>query len=238
MATKHSSAARPTPGMAGRGQRRTEGPDVHPPASSEKLLPNIRLAYVAAETGARFVRDRLSGEPLDWLLSSDRLFGGERVLDACQRPEGFRRAVVLHGLGLPFQLEPELIAGIPAEDFVTVTGRPCTISAIASKVQFEEFPVPGLYCCSISASADTGHIQIFCAMIASGPDVVRRRLRQRFGARLEEEAVVRLGFDWSEPIACAMVSDAMAHVLSIAASDPASAFAEGLDFHVEQRFAT
>lgn len=73
-------------------------------------------------------------------------------------------------------------------------------------------------------------------MIARGPDEVRDRLRQRFGPLLEDQAIIRLGFDWSEPLACAMVSEAMAHVLMLAAEEPTSALAEGLDFQVEQRF--
>lgn len=73
-------------------------------------------------------------------------------------------------------------------------------------------------------------------MIASGQGEVRSRLRQRYGPLLEDEAIVRTGFDWSEPLACAMVSDAMAHVLEIASEEPESPMAAGLDFQVEQRF--
>ena len=73
-------------------------------------------------------------------------------------------------------------------------------------------------------------------MMAQSPQEVRARLRQRYGSLIEDEAQVRLGFDWSEPLACAMVSEAMAHVLTIAAAEPASSLARGLDFQVEQRF--
>src|SRR3546814_19379742 len=75
-------------------------------------------------------------------------------------------------------------------------------------------------------------------MIARSASEVRFRIRQRFGPLLEDQAIVRLGFDWSEPLACAMVSQAMAHLLMLAAEDPTSSLAEGLDFHIEQRFAS
>src|SRR3546814_14525940 len=75
-------------------------------------------------------------------------------------------------------------------------------------------------------------------MRARSVSEVRFRIRQRFGPWLEDQAIVRLGFDWSEPLACAMVSQAMAHLLMLAAEDPTSSLAEGLDFHIEQRFAS
>jgi hypothetical protein len=98
--------------------------------------------------------------------------------------------------------------------------------------------LPSLYTCSISAELDSEHVQIFCAMLAHSPAEVRFRIRQRYGPLLEDEARVTLGFDWSEPLACAMVSEAMAHVLELAADDPSSPIASGLDFHVEQRFSS
>src|SRR3546814_12180092 len=63
-------------------------------------------------------------------------------------------------------------------------------------------------------------IHVFGAMIARSASEVRFRIRQRFGPLLEDQAIVRLGFDWSEPLACAMVSQAMAHLLMLAAEDP------------------
>ena len=74
-------------------------------------------------------------------------------------------------------------------------------------------------------------------MIAYSATEVRHRLRQRLGAPLEDDARIRLGFDWSEPFACEMVSEAMARILMLAAETPTSALAQGLDFQVEQRFA-
>src|SRR3546814_15654789 len=64
---------------------------------------------------------------------------------------------------------------------------------------------PALYSRIISAELDRGHIHVFGAMIARSASEVRFRIRQRFGPLLEDQAIVRLGFDWSEPLACAMV---------------------------------
>ena len=65
---------------------------------------------------------------------------------------------------------------------------------------------------------------------------VRSLLKNRFGPFLEDHAKVKLGFDPSEPIACALVSDASAHILSLVDSDPTGELASGFDFVVEQRF--
>ena len=85
--------------------------------------------------------------------------------------------------------------------------------------------------------SENGHIQVFSAMIARSTREVRRRLKIRFGPFLEDHAKVKLGFDPSEPIACALVSDATAQILSLVDSDPTGELAAGFDFVVEQRFA-
>src|SRR3546814_1334828 len=49
------------------------------------LLAAKRLAYVAAETGARFIRDRIQIEPIDWLHRPCQLFDGESAINACRQ---------------------------------------------------------------------------------------------------------------------------------------------------------
>lgn len=61
----------------------------------------IRIACVAAETGARFQRDGLAQDPMDWMLTSSSLFGGRPPIDACRRKDACSLAVLVHGLGLP-----------------------------------------------------------------------------------------------------------------------------------------
>ena len=201
-------------------------------------LATLRLLHVAAETGARFVRDRIDLEPLDWLLAGRHLFDGRNAVDACSGVEGFRRAIVLHGLSLGLDASPQAVSRIPAHAFLSEMAAHLTPGLPPRHGEPEDWKSEplALYTSTISAELHDGHVQIFGAMIARTPLDVRRRLRQRYGPLLEDQAVVRLGFDWSEPLACAMVSEAMAHVLKLAAEHPASALANGLDFHVEQRF--
>lgn len=198
-----------------------------------------RLAYVAATTGARLVRDRASMEPMDWLLARLELFDGKCALEVCWQEQAFNRAVVLHGLARSYDAPPARLSGIPASAFLSPAAGEHLLMQVQPAFSGSscEIGAAELYTCSISAEIESGHVQIFCAMIANSPAEVRRRLRQRFGLALEDEAIVRLGFDRSEPLACAMVSEAMAHVLDLAAAEPRSCFAEGLDFQVEQRFA-
>lgn len=206
--------------------------------ASDSRLGEARLLYVAAETGARFVRERIHVDPLDWLFAELEIFDGRTAVATCHNAEEFRRAAVLHGLSLGLDVAPDVVEGIPAQDFLTSSARARLFSGpqAADKIQVWPGGWLSLFTCTISYELPNEHVQIFSAMIAHDEDEVRNRLRQRYGALLEEEAQVRIGFDWSEPLACAMVSDAMAHVLTIAAADPTSSFARGLDFQVEQRF--
>lgn len=206
-----------------------------------RTIAAARLGYVAAELGARFVRERKDFEPITWLMSPSPLFGGRIPLHACQGSEGFRRAVILHGLGLALDAKPAHIEGVPVRHFLSRVAQ-SYLRLVPPSVP--DAPdrwgdgLPSLYTCSISAELDSEHAQIFCAMLAHSAAEVRFRLRQRYGPLLEDEARVRLGFDWSEPLASAMVSEAMAHLLELAADDPSSPIASGLDFHVEQRFSS
>jgi hypothetical protein len=205
-----------------------------------RTIELARLSYVASEIGARSVREQADIEPLQWLMEPRRVFEGRTALQACRSEEGFRRAVVLHGMNLGLDVEPAQIAGIPATAFLSqavaaqLSGAPpidCSEPERWKDVPFE------LYTCSISADFGPGQVQIFCAMVAHDSREVRNRLRRRYGPLLEDEAHIRLGFDWSEPIACALVSEAMGHLLLLIAQDPNSQLAKGLDFQVEQRFA-
>lgn len=200
----------------------------------------LRLAYVAAETGARFVRDRIDEDPFDWLTTRKRIFDDSAPVYASIEPEGFRRAVALHGLSIGLDCAPELIAEVPATAFLT--GKALAQLGNAGP-QDPSRPVEAteadfaLFTATIVAEMDGSQVQIFCAMIARSIAQVRARLCRRFGPLLEEQAAVRLGFDWGEPLACALVSPAMAHLLQLAMASPASTLAAGLDFQIEQRFA-
>lgn len=66
----------------------------------------VRLMCVAAETSARFVRERIEIDPMHWLLEPRHMFDDRAAIDACCEPEGFRRAIALHGLALGLDATP------------------------------------------------------------------------------------------------------------------------------------
>lgn len=76
----------------------------------------VRIACVAAETGARFQRDGLGHDPMDWMLSASDLFGGHPPIEACKRKDACSLAILVHGLGLPSDIGPEEVASIFLEN--------------------------------------------------------------------------------------------------------------------------
>ena len=75
----------------------------------------VRIACVAAETGARFQRDGLAKDPMDWMLSSSDLFGGFPPIEACRRKDACSLAILVHGLGLPPNIDQAALNSILAE---------------------------------------------------------------------------------------------------------------------------
>lgn len=80
----------------------------------------LRLAIIAADTAARFVREGIETDPVAWLLTPRALFDGERAIDACQGRMHFARAVVLHGLALGLDGDPDAIDALLADDDLDV----------------------------------------------------------------------------------------------------------------------
>lgn len=194
--------------------------------------------HVAAETGARFVRERIDRCPVAWMFQPSELFRGRSPIEDCNSWQGYGKAMLFHGLSLSFDARSDYLESLPAANLILGEG------GLYRHPPRMEFPAAkrggngtSLFTCTISASLGSSEVLIFCAMIANGEEEVRTRLRQRYGSILEDEALVRRGFDWSEPLACAMVSDAMGEMLTLVDDDPTSPIAEGLDFQVEQRFA-
>lgn len=70
----------------------------------------VRVACVAAETGARMQRDGLSADPMDWMLTPLPLFGGRPPIEACMERAGCSQAILLHGLGLGLDADPISLA--------------------------------------------------------------------------------------------------------------------------------
>jgi len=178
----------------------------------EARLRDVRLLYVAAETGARLVREHITADPLAWLLTPRDLFDGGNALTACRSKEGFRRAAILHGLSLGLDASPASLQGIPHTEFLTPTARSYLgegSSNSDSDWNVKPRDAVQLFTTSVTVEVGRDHVHLFCAMLAQNSDEVRAHLRRRHGSVVEDQARIRRGFDWSEPIACAMVSDAM-----------------------------
>lgn len=69
----------------------------------------VRIACVAAETGARMQRDGLAEDPLGWMVKPLELFEGRAPIEACMERNACSKAILLHGLGLGLDAEPAVI---------------------------------------------------------------------------------------------------------------------------------
>lgn len=142
-----------------------------------------RLAIVAADTGARFARERIGHDPVAWLLAPRALFGGRRPLDACQDRTGFLRAALLHGLSLGLDADPGEVDALADDDVGTsepvAGGRgdrlPCELRFFACSIE------------ELDCLAGGG---VLWLMTAAGEDAARARLRGRYG-HSADRAVIR-----------------------------------------------
>ncbi len=82
----------------------------------------IRLALVAAETGARFQRESLDHDPVAWMLTPRALFDGRDGIEGALSLDGCMRAILLHGLGIGLDADPTLIDDLLTSEEVEV---PC-----------------------------------------------------------------------------------------------------------------
>ena len=69
----------------------------------------VRIACVAAETGARMQRDGLAEDPIGWMVSPLELFEGRAPIEACMERGACSKAILLHGLGLGLDADPSVI---------------------------------------------------------------------------------------------------------------------------------
>lgn len=196
-----------------------------------------RLVIAAVETGARFERDSLSSDPLAWLYTPQPPFGGARPLEACLTAPGLMRCIMFHSLdmelGTPSDLVDQILRsdGYGARD--TTTGRSWNLGRERQIVGQGRM----LYTATIvDVRVDQIH-HVYHAMMACDLTEAMCLLRLRYGRRLADKADVHRGYDASNPLAVSMVSDAMGSILSMVATNPRSALAEGLDLQLESRFA-
>ncbi len=76
----------------------------------------MRLVFVAAETGARFQREGIDVDPIDWLSAPRRVFDNRCALKACTELPSFVRALILHGLSIGLDASPEDLDGLLADE--------------------------------------------------------------------------------------------------------------------------
>ncbi len=74
-----------------------------------KRVSLVRIACVAAETGARMQRDGLSVDPVGWMVTPLDLFEGRAPIEACMERDDCSKAILLHGLGLGLDADPATI---------------------------------------------------------------------------------------------------------------------------------
>ncbi|HEY0149625.1 MAG TPA: hypothetical protein VGB70_11570 [Allosphingosinicella sp.] len=142
-----------------------------------------RLAIVAADTGARFARERIDHDPVAWLLAPRTLFDGRRPLEACQSRTGFLRAALLNGLSLGLDADPAEVDALTEER----EGDAPRSGAGASAGS--QLPEPRFYSCSIDSLDYLDGGAVVWVMSSADEQAARARLRARYGD-LAERAVI------------------------------------------------
>lgn len=213
--------------------------DVSVTTSSRRMM---RLAIAAADVGSRFAREGLQHDPVAWMLTPRLVFDGRTAMDACQDLRCFKRSVVLHALGLGLDADPDAIDDLLDEDGADATDPDVGAAASdveepsASDAQDVRLCRPQLLTCWLDVVQRGERLFAFCAIVTDRPGELVERIIGRYGS-CAEHAEFAVGFDQTSPWATAMISNAMADTLRLAAADPGSPLASGLDVVVEQRFA-
>jgi hypothetical protein len=211
-----------------------DAPDDEHMATTRREL--LRLALIASETGARFQREGIAHDPMAWLLAPRRLFDGASAIDACLSRDACMRALLVHGLGLGLDADPEDVDALgddegdlgpddeePGDASWDRSGSPLSDRRLFTSLFIEEREGQKVYA--------------FAAMIAADAEQAIRRLGDRFGRDYAVHAVLQEGFDAGSPLATTLLSAAIVDMLTQIASDPTSPLADGLEVMVEQRFA-
>lgn len=181
-----------------------------------------RLAIVAADTGARFARERIDHDPVAWLLAPRALFGGRRPLEACQDRTGFLRAALLHGLSLGLDADPGEMDALADDD----------VGASSPVGRGPSHPLPfelRFFACSIEELDSLPGGGVLWLMTAAGEDAARARLRDRYG-RSAERAVIREVVD---PLKGADPADDFLSRLLVVLLGVAGDAGQGVEFRLE-----
>lgn len=207
-----------------------------------------RVALVATEVAHRFQREAISHDAMSWMLAPRALFGGASAVEACLDRDACLRGVLIHGLSLGLDADPDALDALAADDedhddYDADDWEP------APNPDFEPrgsnvltFPLTDgpdlrLYTATVVSHDGFETVQAFHASLAAEEAEIAGRLYCRIGAASADARIVE-GFDPSDPLVAALVSEAICDTLAIIASQPGSPIAAGLDLNIEQRFQT
>jgi len=206
-----------------------------------------RVALVASETAGRFQREALPYDPMSWMLSPLRLFEGSTALDACLGRDACLRGILIHGLAIGLDAEPEFIDGLAADEdddvaddadqLETMPAAEADVAGLGNVVPYAQIGEGRLRLFTATIVSNDGFesVQAFHASLATEEAEVAGRLFCRLGAAAADARIVA-GFDPTDPLVAALVSDVMCDTLALIAAEPESQLASGLDVNIEQRF--
>lgn len=192
-----------------------------------------RLVFLAAKAAERFSRTGMDLDPLIWMhLPSDHL-EGRHPIDACMELRHFETAMVFEEpcsrstLSM-VDMDVSRCAGeeVGHRDAFTLTGENSPCFAGTRR----------LYTATIVDMVGCQYLHVFYAAVAKNIVQVSERLRQRFGRETADLAIIRPGFDPSDPIVLSLVSEALAEILVLVDAEPCSPLASGLNIQFEARF--
>ena len=199
-----------------------------------------RIALIAAQAATRFSAEGSEHDPMAWMLAPRRLFDGRNALSACRERQPFMRAMLLHGLGLGLDADPNDLDDLFSDDEQLDTPDDAD-DVLGFRVTREDgAPAerpgdrPRLHTATISYRADGVLLHAFHASVASSPAEIAARLRARYGAAAAG-ATITPGFDRAQAFVQALVASAVADLLEKVDADPSSPVAGGLDLNLEQR---
>lgn len=197
----------------------------------------LRMALVATETATRFARERIDVDPMAWMLAPRRLFDGRSALDGCLDRDDCLRAILLHGLSIGLDADPDEIDALGEDDGDDHAFDEDRVEASAPSGSADDARRPQLWTSLLVGRSESDEVQAFDAVVADDRVEAEARLRARHGDALAGAIEIVEGFDPSLPLVEALVSSALTDMLVQVASDPASASAKGLSVSIRQRFA-
>ena len=199
----------------------------------------LRVAVAAADAGARFAHEEAEMDPAAWMIAPRVLFGGRPAIEACQDLDGFCRSIVLHGLRLGMDADPEAVDALLSDDGSDENAAYDLDEdgPVVNDADDIRLPGPLLLTCWIGCGLPADRLFAFCGLVTDRPADLVERVIARYGAAAAAKAEFQVGFDGTTAMATAMISAAMANTLALASRDPECPLARGLDVAVEQRFA-